>query len=107
MIDAELVKLHLRMELNDSSEDVYLQHLIDSALESFSVFTNRTLVAAGSALPAPLGNALSITKSIEHGALLLIGHWYLNRESVLVGVAGVEMPLATERLWSAYRWNHF
>jgi hypothetical protein len=107
MIDIDLVKLHLRMELNDLSEDVYLQHLIDSALESFCVFTNRTLVAAGGALPDPLGSALNITKSIEHGALLLIGHWYLNRETVVVGVTGAEVPLATERLWLPYRWNHF
>jgi len=107
MIDIELVKLHLHMGPDDFGEEVYLQHLIDSALESFRVFTNRTLVAAGDVLPDPLGNALSITKSIEHGALLLIGHWYLNRESVLVGVTGAELPMGTHRLWLAYRWNHF
>lgn len=104
MIEIDLVKLHLRMELADTSEDVYVQHLIDSALITFGVFTSRTLLAVGATLPDPLGSALHITKPIEHGALLLIGHWYLHRESVLVGVTGSELPMATQSLWAPYRW---
>lgn len=107
MIDLDLVKQHLRMEVDDDSEDVYLQHLVDSAIESFCVLNNRTLIAASAALPDPVGNTLKITKAIEQGALLLIGHWYANRESVVVGVSGSALPMATDRLWSPFRWAHF
>jgi len=107
MIDIDLVKLHLRLEADDETEEVYLQHLIDSAVDAFCTFSNRTLTASNATLPDPVGNTLKITKTIEQGALLLIGHWYENRESVTVGVSGSELPMSTNRLWAPYRWAHF
>lgn len=107
MIDIDLVKLHLRLEVDDDTEDAYLQHLIDSAVDAFCTFSNRTLVAGNATLPDPVGNALKITNTILQGALLLIGHWYENRESVTVGVSGSELPMSTNRLWAPYRWAHF
>jgi len=107
MIDIDLVKLHLRLEADDETEDVYLQHLIDSAVDAFCVFSNRTLIASSATLPDPVGNTLKITNTILQGSLLLIGHWYENRESVTVGVSGSELPMSTNRLWAPYRWAHF
>jgi len=107
MITVELVKSHLRFDEDESGEDIYLQHLIDSANSAFESFSNRTLLADDETLPDPVGNAILSNKTIEQGALLLIGHWYLNRESVVVGVTGTELPLTTNRLWSPFRWAHF
>nr|WP_323115441.1 head-tail connector protein [Pseudomonas guariconensis] len=45
-----------------------------------------------------------VSKSIEQGALMLIGHWYANRESVAVGGASDKLPMATEALWRPHRW---
>lgn len=48
---------------------------------------------APSDVPAPLKAAV----------LLLVGHWYENREAVSVGNPVAEMPLAVDRLISPYR----
>lgn len=99
MIDLALVKSHLRVD--GAEEDALIQAYIDAAISAFEAWTNRKLVAA---LPDPVENHLLITKSIEQGALLLIGHWYANRESVAVGVSVSEMPMATKSLWLPHRW---
>lgn len=99
MIDLALVKNHLRVD--GAEEDALIQAYIDAAISAFEAWTNRKLAAA---LPDPVENHLLITKSIEQGALLLIGHWYANRESVVVGVSAAEMPLATKSLWMPHRW---
>ncbi len=99
MIDLALVKSHLRVDGVD--EDALIQAYTDAAISAFEAWTNRKLVAT---LPETVENHLLITKSIEQGALLLIGHWYANRESVAVGVSVSEMPLATKSLWLPHRW---
>jgi hypothetical protein len=99
MIDLALVKSHLRVDGVD--EDALIQAYTDAAISAFEAWTNRKLVTV---LPDPVENHLLITKSIEQGALLLIGHWYANRESVAVGVSVSEMPMATKSLWMPHRW---
>ena len=42
--------------------------------------------------------------SIEQAVLLLVGHWYANRETVAVGVSAIELPMATNALWKPHRW---
>lgn len=104
MIDQDVVKAHLRVEIAD--EDALIQGYTDAAIAAFQDWTNRTLVAADGALPVPVGNALKITKSIEQGALMLIGHWYEARQSVVTGTIATELPLSTQALWKPHRWNH-
>lgn len=103
MIDLAVVKSHLRVDYND--EDALIQAYTDAAFSAFSDWTNRALYAANAALPDPVGNAMHITKSIEQGALLLIGHWYANREAVAVGAAS-ELPMATKALWMPHKWSN-
>lgn len=103
MIDLTKVKLHLRVDAAD--EDELLQDYLDAAISAFETWCNRTLVAPDGVLPDPLGNALRLSKSIAQGALLLIGHWYANRESGVVGAAvASELPLSTQALWRPHRW---
>ena len=102
MIDITAVKAHLRVEHDD--EDIMIQGYIDGAISAFETWTNRTLVADAAALPDPVGNALVISKSIKQGALMLIGHWYANAESVVIGAITAELPLATAALWQPHRW---
>ena len=102
MIDITAVKAHLRVEHDD--EDTMIQGSIDGAISAFETWTNRTLVADAAALPEPVGNALVISKSIKQGALMLIGHWYANAESVVIGPITAELPLATAALWQPHRW---
>jgi hypothetical protein len=106
MIELGTIKIHLRLDLGDTAEDSYLTLLLGSALDAFQLFTNRTLIDAAAGLPEPVGNALKITPSIRQGALLLIGQWYLNRESLVIGASVAEMPMATQSLWAPYRWSN-
>lgn len=102
MIDLVTVKAHLRVR--HSHEDDYIQVLVDAAVQSFNDQTNRMLVAANDVLPDPIGNALHPTKAIQQGILLLVGHWYVNREDVVIGTIATGLPRATEFLWRPYRW---
>lgn len=99
MIDLALVKSHLRVD--GAEDDALIQAYIDAAISTFELWTNRKLVAA---LPETVENHLLITAAIQQGALLLIGHWYANRESVVVGVSAAEVPMATKSLWMPHRW---
>ena len=102
MIDLALVKAHLRVDHDE--EDALIQGYMDAALSAFETWTNRTLIDPAEALPEPVGNALRMTKSIKQGALLLIGHWYGARETVVVGTIIAELPMATNALWKPHRW---
>ena len=102
VIDLALVKAQLRVDHDE--EDALIQGYMDAALSAFETWTNRTLIDPVEALPEPVGNALRMTKSIKQGALLLIGHWYGARETVVVGTITSELPMATNALWKPHRW---
>lgn len=102
MINLATVKAHLRVQ--HGLQDELIQGYTDAAISAFETWTNRTLIAAADPLPDPLGNALHFSKSIEQGALLLIGHWYVNAEAVIVGTNVAELPMATKALWMPHRW---
>ena len=102
MIALSLVKQQLRVFHDD--EDDLIQGYTDAALSAFESWTNRTLIDPAHELPDPPGKAITLSKSIQQGALLLIGHWYANREAVAVGVSAIELPMATNALWKPHRW---
>lgn len=102
MLDIDNVKVHLRVR--HSSEDSYIEGLVAAAVAAFNDQTNRTLVAPEEDLPDPVGNSLKLTKAIEQGILLLVGHWYVNREDVVIGTIATALPKATDYLWRPYRW---
>ena len=102
MIDLSIVKTHLRVDHDD--EDALIQGYTDAAFSAFELWTNRTLVELGGQLPDPAGNALVMTKAIQQGALLLVGHWYASREAVVIGTITAELPMATNALWKPHRW---
>lgn len=102
MIALSLVKQQLRV-FHDV-EDELIKSYTDAALSAFESWANRILIDPAQALPEPPGNAIVLSKSIQQGALLLIGHWYANRETVTMGVSAVELPMATNALWKPHRW---
>lgn len=104
MIDLPIVKAHLRVDHDD--EDALIEGYRDAALSAFETWTNRTLVNPETALPDPVGNVLRMSKSIQQGALLLIGHWYSSRETVVIGTITAELPMATNALWRPHRWSN-
>lgn len=48
-------------------------------------------------------SASDVPQSIRHAALLLIGHWYENREGVSAGVPMTEVPMAVNALLAPHR----
>lgn len=49
--------------------------------------------------------ANDVPAGIRHAALLLIGHWYANREAVVTGDSVAELPLAVKALIEPFRLN--
>jgi hypothetical protein len=50
------------------------------------------------------GNAAAVPQAIKQALLLMIGHWYVNREAVAAeGVQAVPLPLAVNSLLDPYR----
>lgn len=45
----------------------------------------------------------TLPTSIHQALLLLIGHWYANRETVVLGSTAIELPMATEALLQPFR----
>lgn len=41
----------------------------------------------------------NVPVNIRQGMLMLIGHWYENREATIVGTSGMEMPLSVMNSW--------
>ena len=57
--------------------------------------------APGSA--SPVDHAENVPQPIKRAMLLLVGHWYANREAVNVGSSVNEMPMAVDALLTPYR----
>lgn len=49
------------------------------------------------------GLAVSVPEPIKQGLFLIIGHWYENREQVVIGKIPKELMKAVDALWWAYR----
>ncbi|MCK8669296.1 head-tail connector protein [Pseudomonas azerbaijanoccidens] len=89
MIDLSLVKTHLRVDHDD--EDALIQGYLDAAQVHVEQHCDRVIVETP-VLPEEMG----LTKDVQQAILLLVGHWYTNREAVASGLT--EVPLAVGRL---------
>ena len=92
MLDLDRVKLHLRVD--GSEEDVVISGYVDAAKAHVAMHCDRTLVEAVPVGPEEMG----LTPDVEQAILLLVGHWYANREAVVIGGTPMAVPLAVERL---------
>ena len=66
-------KLHLRINPGDTSEDSLIKDLITAAREFCENYTGKELV----------GENVVVPKTVKQALLLLIAHWYNNREAVV------------------------
>jgi uncharacterized phage protein (predicted DNA packaging) len=93
-------KLQCRVEYDFTDEDLYLQLLIDAAINKVETNINKRLIAAEGIADEQNQN---ITPAIKMAVLLLVGHWYTNREAVVTGTITTSLPLAYESLINSYR----
>jgi len=112
LITLDEAKRQCRIELDDSEEDVYLQALIDAAISHIESDTHKTLIPVDQEIVVTLDpDTLEpvppfeqpITAAIRLAGLLLIGHWYANREAVAIGTISTTVPLAYDTLVRPYR----
>lgn len=95
MLDMTAVKLHLRVDGDE--EDALIGGYLEAAKAHVEQHCDRQLVDADPVEPEQMG----LTRDVEQAILLLVGHWYANREAVVSGTSGVgaaAMPLAVDRL---------
>lgn len=90
LLEMDLIKKHLRVDSPD--EDDLIELYAESALAWALWYCDNPLLATAADIPASFKSAL----------LLLIGHSYTNREAVLVGTGGDELPMGVASLlWSS------
>lgn len=92
MIELATVKLHLRVDGDE--EDALIGGYLEGAKAHVEQHCDRKLVETDPIEPDEMG----LTRDVEQAILLLVGHWYANREAVAVGTIATAMPLAVERL---------
>ena len=108
LLSLAAVKNQLRLDAADVSEDDYLTTLALVVSESVSNEINRKLYATQAeldadvtALTAPDGSMV-VTEGLRHAMLLLVGHYYNNRETTTTENIR-QMPLAFRHLTNPYR----
>ena len=77
---AELLEvLRQQCRIDDESEDTLLTLYAQAAKATAETFLNRTLVEKEQDVS---GDALLLTTDIKLALMMMVGHWYANREAV-------------------------
>ena len=83
---------HLRVG-SDNSEDALITTYITAAREYVEGYQNRVYLSSDEAVEAE-----TMTGIEKAACLLLIGHWYENRQAVVLGTPPSEVPFAVKAL---------
>jgi len=86
------VKTHLRVG-SDTSEDSLITTYITAAREYVEGYQNRIYLSTDEEVTAE-----TMTNLEKAACLLLIGHWYENRQAVVLGTPPSEVPFAVKAL---------
>lgn len=92
MLDMATVKKHLRVDGDE--EDALIGGYLAAAKAHVEQHCDRKLVEVDPVEPEEMG----LTADVEQAILLVVGHWYANREAVVTGTIATVIPLAVERL---------
>lgn len=93
-MDLSLVKLQLRIDDDYEAEDSLIQSYIDAARAHIEQHCDRKIVDSEPAND----EEMALTPDVQQALLLLVGHWYANRESVVIGQTSNQVQLAFEDL---------
>lgn len=98
MLDLDRVKLHLKVD--GEEEDVLISGYVEAAKSHVAMHCDRVLVDADPVEPEQMG----LTPDVEQAILLLVGHWYANREEVVIGASASQLPMGVVALlWTRKR----
>lgn len=104
IINLETVREHCRIDADDTSEDSLLTIYIGAAKRHIEKWTRRNLYETNADAGFDTDeDRLLLDDDIRLVVLLLVGHWYENREASVTGVSVSTLPLAVESLLQPYR----
>lgn len=95
VVSLALFKKHVRAD-DFADDDVYLEHLLETAETVVVNYTNRSL---SDLLESGMGQ---FPKPLQQAVMMVAAHWYNQRESVS-GVQMHEVPDALQALVKPYR----
>lgn len=103
MIELATVREHCRIDDDDTSEDSLLDLYTGAAKRYVEKWTRRKLYETNADPGFDTDeDRLLVDDDVRTAMLLLIGHWFSNREAVSANSAN-EVPLAVEALLQPYR----
>jgi hypothetical protein len=106
LLTEEQALAHLRI---DAGEEPNLSLYMRAAEQAARDYTCRTFYPSQAALNEALANGnvgqhpLVVTDAVIAAMLLILGHLYMNREDVVIGVAPAELPMSSRYLLAPYR----
>lgn len=104
MLDIGIVKEHCRVDSDFTGDDALLNLYTGAAARYVETWTRRTLYESKESPGyAEDEDPILPGDDVKAAMLLLIGHWYANRETVSVGQTVAEVPFAVEALLQPYR----
>ena len=95
MLELEVVKKHCRIEPDFTDDDSLLTLYIGAASRYGETWTRRKMYESET--------SEGYADDVKAAMLLLIGHWYENRETVSVGQAATDIPFTVESLLQPYK----
>jgi len=107
MLTLVKIKLNLRIDSGDASEDLYLNSLIEPAFELFQSDCNRVVYKTQAEFDAVSSEnrtetAVVMNSSMERALIMLISHWFNNRESH-TDIKLSETPMGYQHIVNKYR----
>lgn len=104
MLTKEQVKHHCNIEQDFTEDDAWIDTGIKAAERYVEKWTRRRLYEkADDPLYMADPDALLYGEDIEMAMLMLIAHWYTNRETVITGSTTSALAFSTEALLQPYR----
>ncbi|MCU6671165.1 head-tail connector protein [Enterobacteriaceae bacterium H4N4] len=104
MIELDVVKQHCRIDTDFTGDDSLLNIYTGAAARYVETWTRRTLYeTTESSGYAENEDSIQLGEDVKAAMLLLIGHWYANREAVNINNITSAVPFAVEALLQPYR----
>lgn len=104
IVSLDTVREHCRIDPGDNGENSLLTIYIGAAKRHIERWTRRNIYETNADPGFSTDeNRLLLDDDIRLVVLLLVGHWYENREASVTGVSVSTLPLAVEALLQPYR----
>ncbi|WP_145482770.1 MULTISPECIES: head-tail connector protein [Yersinia] len=103
MLELDQVKHHCNIEPEFTEDDDWLEARIKASKRFVENYTRRMLFDQASDEGYSEEDGLLYGEDIETAMLLLIGHWYTNREATVIGVTSKQLEFTIDSLLQPYR----